>query len=359
MFDGITNKGSEYLAKCQATGEGIKLVKVKIGDGKILDEEDPTTFIDIKSIKQEVEILEKSQVEDTLRIVMEFNNEDVEMGYFPREIGIYAQDGEKEILYWYINDGDQTSWMPPAEKAPVRFKYGVNIIVTNNETTIINWTGKGLWIDKETFEKEMNKKQNVEDETLLTDNKKIVEAINEVYSKKIDAEKIVNNLTTEEEGYVLDGRQGKILNEKKMDKNLLWETFHKHGDDKNVKGYSNIQFNQLGLCSIYYSGNKNLIDGQPTDYGQLINIPANKNTESTQLWLDQMAGRLFSRKGNGDTPIKDQPFKEFANVEQVNLKFDKAGGTITNDVVMQKDLVVNGTTSTNALILNGWKITIK
>lgn len=223
MFDGITNKGSEYLAKCQATGEGIKLVKVKIGDGKILDEEDPTTFIDIKSIKQEVEILEKSQVEDTLRIVMEFNNEDVETGYFPREIGIYAQDGEKEILYWYINDGDQTSWMPPAEKAPVRFKYGVNIIVTNNETTIINWTGKGLWIDKETFEKEMNKKQNVEDETLLTNNKKIVGAINEVY----------------------------------------------------------------------------------------------------------------------------------------NGKFDKDGGTITDDVVMQKDLVVNGTVSTNSFVLNGWTVTIK
>lgn len=171
--------------------------------------------------------------------------------------------------------------------------------------------------------------------------------------------KIANNLTTEEEGYVLDGRQGKILNDKKMDKNLLWETFHKHGEDKNVKGYSNIQFNQLGLCSIYYSGNKNLIDGQPTDYGQLITIPANKNTESTQLWLDQMGGRLFSRKGNTDTPIKDQPFKEFANVEQVNLKFDKSGGTITNDVTIQRDLIVNGTISTNSFILNGWTVNIK
>lgn len=150
-----------------------------------------------------------------------------------------------------------------------------------------------------------------------------------------------------------------LLDNKKIDKELLWETFHKHGEDKNVKGYSNIQFNQLGLCSIYYIGNKNLIDGQPTDYGQLINIPANQNTESTQLWLDQMGGRLFSRKGNTDTPIKDQPFKEFANVEQLELKFDKAGGTITDDVVMQKDLVVNGTVSTNTLILGGYTIVIK
>lgn len=128
-----------------------------------------------------------------------------------------------------------------------------------------------------------------------------------------------------------------LLDNKKIDKELLWETFHKHGEDKNVKGYSNIQFNQLGLCSIYYSGNKNLIDGQPTDYGQLINIPADKGDESTQLWLDQMAGRLFARKGNSDTPIGDQKFLEFANVEQVDLKFDKAGGTIKGPVEIYGD----------------------
>lgn len=157
MFDGITNKGSEYLAKCQATGEGIKLVKVKIGDGRLLDSEDPTTFTDIKSIKKEVEVSEKTQIESNLRLVIEFNNEGVTTGYFPREIGIYALDGETEILYWYINDGDQTTWMPPAEKAPVKYKYGVNIMATNNETTLVNWTGKELWVDKEFLNKELEK----------------------------------------------------------------------------------------------------------------------------------------------------------------------------------------------------------
>lgn len=70
----------------------------------------------------------------------------------------------------------------------------------------------------------------------------------------VKKEKIANNLTTEEEGYVLDGRQGKILNDK---------------------------------------------------------------------------------------------------------KFDKAGGTITNDVTVQQDLIVNGTISTNSFILNGWTVTIE
>ena len=52
--------------------------------------------------------------------------------------------------------------------------------------------------------------------------------------------------------------------------------------------------------------------------------------------------------------ITDQQLKSLSDI-----KFNVAGGTITDDVVMQKDLVVNGTISTNALILNGWKITIK
>lgn len=186
MFDGITNKGSEYLAKCQATGEGIKLVKVKIGDGRLLDSEDPTTFTDIKSIKKEVEVSEKTQIESNLRLVIEFNNEGVTTGYFPREIGIYALDGETEILYWYINDGDQTTWMPPAEKAPVKYKYGVNIMATNNETTLVNWTGKELWVDKEFLNKELEKKQDVNENRLLTTVKTIWGAINELFNNKLE-----------------------------------------------------------------------------------------------------------------------------------------------------------------------------
>lgn len=186
MFDGITKRGSEYLAKCQATGEGIKLVKVKIGDGKISDDEDPSTFTNIKAIKQEVEILEKKQIENNLKLTVLFSNEDIETGYFPREIGIYALDGEEEILYWYINEGDEATWMPPASKTPIKFRYYVNIMATNNETTIVNWTGKELWVDKEYLDKELAEKQNLHENRLLTAAKIVWEAINELFTNKLD-----------------------------------------------------------------------------------------------------------------------------------------------------------------------------
>ncbi|AVQ18916.1 hypothetical protein [Fusobacterium mortiferum] len=275
MFDGITKRGSEYLAKCQATGEGIKLVKVKIGDGKISDDEDPSTFTNIKAIKQEVEILEKKQIENNLKLTVLFSNEDIETGYFPREIGIYALDGEEEILYWYINEGDEATWMPPASKTPIKFRYYVNIMATNNETTIVNWTGKELWVDKEYLDKELAKKQNLHENRLLTAAKIVWEAINELFTNKLDkggytgtaqnllteiskiASKtilgriiigkgltvdssgrtsivskndgiivndndiqlnVVDNLTTDSTTKALSGKQGKILNETKQNK---------------------------------------------------------------------------------------------------------------------------------------------
>ena len=275
MFDGIIKRGSEYLAKCQATGEGIKLVKVKIGDGKISDDEDPSTFTNIKAIKQEVEILEKKQIENNLKLTVLFSNEDIETGYFPREIGIYALDGEEEILYWYINEGDEATWMPPASKTPIKFRYYVNIMATNNETTIVNWTGKELWVDKEYLDKELAKKQNLHENRLLTAAKIVWEAINELFTNKLDkggytgtaqnllteiskiASKtilgriiigkgltvdssgrtsivskndgiivndndiqlnVVDNLTTDSTTKALSGKQGKILNETKQNK---------------------------------------------------------------------------------------------------------------------------------------------
>ena len=160
MFEGLTNKGREYMAKCLAQNKPISFTKVKIGNGNIGLEENPETFIDIKSIKKEVNIVDKTQVGDRVKLLIQIDNTGVLEGYFPREIGIYVSDGGQEILYWYINDGSETSWLPPASKSPVKFKYHINLMVTNLETVIINWSGKELWVDREFLNQEMAKKLN-------------------------------------------------------------------------------------------------------------------------------------------------------------------------------------------------------
>lgn len=158
MYEGLTRKGAEYLAKCQAKSLPITFAKVKIGNGILLEDEDPTELLDIKSIKKEVEIANKVQSRETLELTVQIDNQGVEVGYYPREIGIYVVDEEQEILYWYINDGNECSWLPPALKAPVKYKMKINLIATSLDVVVINWSGSGLWVDVEYLEKELKTK---------------------------------------------------------------------------------------------------------------------------------------------------------------------------------------------------------
>ena len=99
----------------------------------------------------------------------------------------------------------------------------------------------------------------------------------------------------------------------------LWNGIHSYPENYVPADLSNNGWYQLGFCSIYYYNN-NTINNQPTQYGQLINIPAD-STESTQLWIEQSSGRIYSRGGNGQTRVNDTPFNKFATldeVEQVN-----------------------------------------
>lgn len=90
---------------------------------------------------------------------------------------------------------------------------------------------------------------------------------------------------------------------------------------------SNIGWNQLGLCSIYYNQNK--IKNQPTQFGQLINIPADSNAESMQFWIEQSAGRIYSRGGNRRNNVNNSSFKRFATTEDVNHVLERLGGNHT------------------------------
>ena len=89
---------------------------------------------------------------------------------------------------------------------------------------------------------------------------------------------------------------------------LLWDIFHRYG--RNYKPYdtSNEGWTSLGLCIIYYT--QDIIDNQPTQYGQLINIPADKGAEATQIWIGQPDGIIYSRGGNGGIEINNTAFKK-------------------------------------------------
>lgn len=78
---------------------------------------------------------------------------------------------------------------------------------------------------------------------------------------------------------------------------------------------SNKGWNNLGLCSIYYTSNT--INNQPSGFGQLINIPANTDSTSMQLWVAQPTGFIYSRGGNSTNSVNNNTFRM---CEQVNSK---------------------------------------
>lgn len=118
----------------------------------------------------------------------------------------------------------------------------------------------------------------------------------------------------------LAGEQNKVLKADgtwgdSVTPKTLWEGMHSYPVNYVPSDLSNQGWNQLGFCSVYYTQNK--INKQPTQYGQLINIPADENNESTQLWIEQASGTLFSRGGNGNTRVNDTAFKQFATLDDV------------------------------------------
>lgn len=104
----------------------------------------------------------------------------------------------------------------------------------------------------------------------------------------------------------------------KLNPNTLWDALHFYGSNYVPSDTTNNGWNSLGFASIYYTQNK--IQHQPGKYGQLINIPADKGGESTQLWLEQSEGRLFYRGGNSANSVNNTPFKAVATTDEVNAR---------------------------------------
>ena len=72
---------------------------------------------------------------------------------------------------------------------------------------------------------------------------------------------------------------------------------------------TNVEMNKLGMFSTYYNKN-NIFKNQPTQYGQLINIPPSidDTNESMQIWIEQFSGQMYTRGGNWANPIADRKF---------------------------------------------------
>lgn len=105
----------------------------------------------------------------------------------------------------------------------------------------------------------------------------------------------------------------------------LWDYLHRLGVNPTLPT-TNAALNALGVFMSHFD-QQDKIANQPTRYGQLLNIPADKVQESCQLWVEQTSGRLYHRGGNGSIAVNDTPFKRFLDTDDLS-----AAGVVAGDV---------------------------
>ena len=73
---------------------------------------------------------------------------------------------------------------------------------------------------------------------------------------------------------------------------------------------TNSEISKLGMFTTYYT-RKDVFKNQPTQYGQLINLPPgiDDTNESMQIWIEQFSGQMYTRGGNWENPIADRKFQ--------------------------------------------------
>lgn len=151
-FNGITKKGREYLAKIQAENKPINFAKIKIGDGRLDNYDNPAELEHLINQKVEKGILTLNQEHDTVILTTNIDNVSLRTGYYPREIGVFVNDNGQEIMYYYMNDGDETSWIPPETDGPFKIELKLNLIASNAQSIVVEGAGKELYITKEFLE---------------------------------------------------------------------------------------------------------------------------------------------------------------------------------------------------------------
>lgn len=108
-----TNKGRDLVSKSNATGKAINWTRIALGEGQ--NTGNIYTMIDIVDKKIDIVINKATDLTNgKWKIQGDINNEQLDIGFFCREIGVFAkcEGDDNEVLFAYTNGGNYVDYIP-------------------------------------------------------------------------------------------------------------------------------------------------------------------------------------------------------------------------------------------------------
>ena len=139
----MTSAGLEMLARAASgqTADRFIVTKVKLGDG--VSEGNIRDYTDVISPKKEVTLASfEDKGNGTFRYTFTYNNEGVKVGFYHREIGLFAKNGDSgtEKLVGYTNAGNYPGWIDDETRIQpyTRLMINVGIGDTDNASGMVD-----------------------------------------------------------------------------------------------------------------------------------------------------------------------------------------------------------------------------
>lgn len=135
----VTKNGLAMIAESVATRKNLIFTRVVVGDGDATGR----NFNDMTSvISPKMELPVTSGVNEgngQYLITATLSNNTLNVGFFPREVGLYAKvDGKTEMLYSYTNGGNNVGYVPD-KTTPIDSEiYKIRTVIGNVKNITIN-----------------------------------------------------------------------------------------------------------------------------------------------------------------------------------------------------------------------------
>jgi hypothetical protein len=140
----ITAAGQSLIARAIAGEAQLNITKAKTSDYKYPDDIDYKALTDMEGVKQVLEFPETKVLEnDLIQTRVLFSNEEIKATYYIQNIGLYVNDGTKEVLFCIVT-ADIPDEMPQYNGvAATSYIYNIQNVVKDAETIHITVSPAG------------------------------------------------------------------------------------------------------------------------------------------------------------------------------------------------------------------------